>query len=199
MLLKLKLTVLNRCTKKRKTTILLFHRTKKDTAKWNVSRFGHYVSVGIGPGQADGLGGLAIGASYSFAYKSHLVTFSYNYSGVADQGNSTNPTYSARSFGLLIGESVRYKHLFVSLSAGAAFTNMYVYDPSYDIYLVRSGIVYSTSGRITVPIELKFFYVARNGIGAGIHLTENIVSQPSYSPFSFCFSIVTGFWNKQKK
>ena len=176
-----------------------WHRTINDTAKWNVSKFGHYFSVGFGSGYDNGLAGLSLGASYSLAYKSHIVNMSYNYGGILGQGTTLTPSYNTKSIAILIGESIRLRHLLVSFSVGISSTNMYVYDPSYYIYSVRSGIIYSTAGGISFPIELKAFYLARNGIGVGFHVCENIVTTPKYSPFYACLSVVTGFWNKHKK
>jgi hypothetical protein len=200
-----------------------WHQTINDTSKWNVSKFGHYFSIGMGyphdyrfggieplkyiigthPNSYIGSGGYALLSSYSLAYKSHLVSFTggYNYAGGY---NSAEAGYLANYYACLVGESIRFKHLMVSLSAGIASSVVTVVDEAVYKYLVHSGVVYSNATYpkergISFPIELKAFYLARNGIGVGIHISENIVTTPKYSPFSTCLSVVTGFWNKHKK
>jgi hypothetical protein len=92
----------------------------------------------------------------------------------------------------------------VSLSVGIASSYVSIYDASLYKRFISSGVIYITGisspyRAISFPVELKAFYLARNGIGIGIHISENIVTNPKYSPFCACLSIVTGFWNKHKK
>lgn len=171
-------------------TIVPFHLTLKDTAKKEtVSPFGHYFSVGIGR-ESDGTiaGGVVRLISYSLAYKSHLFTVTRG-----DGGNIRGDAYyqQASYIGLLLGETVRFKHFMVSLSKGIAFSHTLIID---SIQGVRHIVEQRT---VSFPVELKAFLLARNGIGIGIHISENIVHK--YSSFYFGASIVFGKWNKPKK
>ncbi len=196
-----------------------WHRTIKDTSKWNVSKFGHYFSVGmgyphdyrfggltpqsiLGGGHDYGSGGIALLCSYSLAYKSHLLSLT-GAGGGAGAYNSAEAGYRANYYACLIGESLRFKNIIVSISAGIATASVFLYNPllihSQNTFIIYTNAVYPQERAISFPVELKAFYLARNGIGVGVHISENIVPTPKYSPFYACLSIVTGFWNKHKK
>ncbi|MHB8258982.1 MAG: hypothetical protein ACYDCN_03035 [Bacteroidia bacterium] len=174
-----------------------WHRTINDTSKWNVSKFGHYFSVGFGIESVNGIAGSSIIASYSLAYKSHLFSLIGN--GGAGGNllllNTNEPAYTLQNIGLLFGESLRYKHLILSLSAGIAHTSIFYFYGRFvqgeEIYFVKSGISF--------PIELKALLLARNGVGIGIYISESIATTTKYSPFSFGGYLVFGKWNKHKK
>jgi len=192
-----------------------FHRTIKDTAQKTVTTFGHYFSIGTGIEHEYGYGGLGLLAvlgnskgyssngqvmlaSYSLAYKSHLLTVTGGFNEFG-MNNSYTSGYRTNYISCLIGESIRYKHLMVSLSVGIASTSNIIYDINLYKFGANNGVIYSTEDRnITIPVELKAFLLARNGVGIGIHLSENLNFPTKYSPFSACLSVVTGFWNKPK-
>jgi hypothetical protein len=197
-----------------------WHQTINDTC--NVSKFGVYYSFGLGyphdykygglmPLQNVistyrtvklnpyyGSGGLTKFADISFAYKSHMLSLTAGNS-FAGTYLSNASGYSSNYLGILLGESVRFKHLMVSLSAGIASTNLYI--PGMTFYKTHNPIFgYPVADRVTsFPVELKAFYLASNFIGIGIHISENIVPIPKYSPFYAGLSIVLGFWNRRKK
>jgi len=171
-----------------------WHRTINDTAKWNVSKFGHYFSLGAGVQHDNIFGGFGILSSYSLAYKSHLLSVSYGGGGQSVR-TSAGSGYGGNSLSFLVGESVRFKHFMLSLSVGIASTYIWVIEPVFQKY----GFLYEKDRGITLPIEFKAFYLARNGIGIGLHITENIISPTKYSPFYFGGSLVFGKWNKRKK
>lgn len=177
-----------------------FHWRTKDSTQMTVSKLGHYVSAGIGGGGVKGQGGLSEVVSYSLAYKSHILSFTRFHAGTFDFGGGDNlPFFWSRYYGCLIGESIRMKNFFLSLSAGVA--NSYV-DVKYKNPHPTSSpssefLGYYTEG-ISYPIELKLFILARNGVGFGLHVSKNIVSPAEYSPFFWGISIVFGRWNKAR-
>ena len=193
-----------------------FHRTIKDTVHKTISTFGHYFSVGLGAGHDYKYGGLIplkyligpnsyrgtrgeeILASYSLAYKSHLLSIT---GGIGNSGLYTSAVsgYLSNYYGCLIGESIRFKHILISLSAGIASTFLFIQDLTYWKTNNPIGVYLTTSRVVSFPIELKTFLLARNGIGIGIHLSENIMPIPKYSPFSIGVCIVSGYWNKLPK
>jgi hypothetical protein len=214
----------NDSTKQAKNYYAPWNQTIKDTSKWNVSKFGIYLSSGFGyphdykygglmPLQDIistyhitkfngyyGSGGVAKLSRFSFAYKSHLLSIT-NGQSYAGTYSPTPYSYSSSYYGLLVGESVRFKHLIISLSAGIAHTNLFIQGiPFYNTHTLIGDLFHHTYVDVftSFPIELKAFYLARNGIGVGVHISENIVPYPKYTPFSACVSVVFGFWNKPK-
>ncbi len=177
-----------------------FHQELKDTTKRTVSEFGHYFSAGVGAGKEYGIGGAISLISYSFAFKSFLFSFTRGGGQTLFSGGGDNAVYyRANYFGVLIGESVRFKNAMISLSAGVASSNIEIRyqdvtskTPNHYIDSVSRGIA-------SFPIELKVFLLARNGIGYGIHLSKNIVSPYKFSPFYFGVCIVFGKWNNSRK
>jgi hypothetical protein len=173
-----------------------FHQTIKDTTKRTLSNFGHYFSVGLGSGNDYGIGGVISLISYSLAYKSLLFSLTRGGGGSIFVGGGDNSVYyNANYIGFLIGESVRFKHAMFSISAGIASSNIEVRYldinanvPNHYIDSVRTGIV-------SIPIEIKVFFLARKGIGIGLHLSKNLVSPAKFSPFCFGVSLVFGKWN----
>ena len=172
-----------------------WHRTINDTSKWNVSKFGHYLSVGEGVGNVNGLAGGSLMLSYSLAYKSHLFTLTHNEASHYVRPPSTAEHYLTEYNGLLFGESLRFKYGIISLSAGIASSTVnYIYasnSPWNYTFFEQWGISF--------PIELKALLLARNAVGIGIYVSENIVTTPKYSSFSFGGYLVFGYWNKHKK
>jgi hypothetical protein len=81
----------------------------------------------------------------------------------------------------------------VSLSAGVAYANIIITD---NIQGIPPIISYQG---ISVPIELKVLFHARNGIGLGVHIAKNIVAPYYNSSFYFGFAIVFGSWNTIKR
>lgn len=164
--------------------------------KKTVSTFGHYGSMGYGGGRVKGLAGVSLVASYSLAYKSHLITLTYNVVSHNVNSSSHEPYYFTQYNGLLFGEALRYKHLMFSLSAGVAYSAVnYQYQYIYPI----GGHNYFVQNGISFPIELKALLLARNGVGIGLYVSENIITTPKYSPFSFGGYYVFGHWNNRKK
>jgi len=175
-----------------------FHWTIRDTMHRTVSKFGHYISVGIGSGHEYQFSGASALFSYSLAYKSLVFSVTRCGSSVLFNGGSDRDiNYSANYLGFLIGESFRLKNLFISLSTGIASANIYLSYPNPSGY-PRNRTDYTNNGIISIPIEFKFFLLARNGIGIGIHFSDVILSPSQYSPSYFGFAIVFGGWNKSR-
>jgi len=172
------------------------HQTIKDTTKRTVSDFGHYFSIGIGVANEYKSAGFCGMVSYSLAYKSHLFSVTAAQSEIGLR-NSADGGYKANYIGALVGESIRLKHILFSLSVGLACNDILIVDPSLYKYSVSSGVVYSNNYGISCPIELKAFFLTRGGLGIGLHLTENIVTTPKYSPFYVGVCVVLGKWNKK--
>ena len=180
-----------------------FHQTIKDSSVKTISDIGVYLSGGIG-NLADNIVSCWAGMfSGSLAYKSHLLSITYN----AGKGNGEikywpatyyATLYKETCYGFMVGECIRYKHGMLSLSTGIAFSgssfsstipsNYYNIEPNYN-----------RQGKISLPIELKVFLLAYNGVGLGLHFTEVIIFQQKNTPIYFGLCMVTGFWNKPKK
>ncbi len=175
-----------------------FHQRINGTKQRTVSDFGLYFSAGIGGGSAYGIGGLSALFSASFAYKSHLFTIT-RAGGIAPSGGSQNSVYyQANYIGFLLGESVRFKHAMLSLSAGIANANFSAQYQSPTAFTTNNYAQVSWYNFTSFPIEFKAFVYARNGIGFGLHLSKNIMSPAQYSPFYFGVCIVGGYWNKPR-
>lgn len=170
--------------------------SKEDTT---LSKFGFYLSGGIGLSSDYNIAASALLSNLSVAYKSHLLTLTHGSSKNLILGGEEGEQIQTTSYtGLLIGEALRYKYAIISLSSGIAITNAYINDNWTTKNL--SYYAYNSQGVLSVPIELKACFLARNYIGVGIHLSENIiVSAPQFSTYYLGFCIVTGFWNITKK
>jgi len=177
-----------------------FHCKIKDTTQFTISEFGHYVSFGLG-GATDknvneAMTGQSVFMSYTLAYKSHLFSMTHVGFGMLNYGGGDRaPYFGGGYYGFLIGESVRVKYLFFSLSTGIAYSNTTLRYPASDYVY---GMNRFDRQDVSYPIELKLFLLARNGIGFGIHLSKNIISPVNYSPFCWGVSIVFGKWNNPR-
>ena len=175
-----------------------FHEIIKDTSQKTVTDFGHYLSIGFGGSNDHGVAGENIMLSYSLAYKSHLFSLTYAGAGPLIYGGGQNePYYGSHYIGVLVGESVRFKHSFISVSTGIASSNLDLYYP--DPVNTNSMIRYNPQEVFSIPIEVKAFLLARNGIGIGVHVSKNILSPYKYSPFYFGIAFVFGNWNTPRK
>jgi hypothetical protein len=140
-----------------------------------VSKYGIYFSLGLGASQINSLSqnvskedDVGYILSSSFAYKSHVATVTYTGSG-SGSGLEEQSSFSNSYVAFLVGESLRQKDCFISLSVGVANSEMSyrnVIQPyQYEDYFFK-GISY--------PIELKDFIAANRTIGFGIHMYENL-------------------------
>lgn len=174
-----------------------FHRIIKDNANKTISKVGVYLSAGSGLSGDYQIVGFSSLYSFSVAYKSHLFTITQANSVTNNGGRDADQIQKTNYIGLLVGESVRYKHAMVSISSGVALSNVYInsnWMPFQNNYDYKKQDVFS------VPIEFKAFWLANNYIGVGTHISKNIIpAAAQFSPFYFGFSIVTGFWNIPKK
>ena len=156
-----------------------------------LSKYSFYLSGGVGLGITNYGGGLGLNTSFSFAYKSHILSVSR--CGVLSNiyGVELHPDddwfYSSYKGGL-IGESYRNKYFIVSLSAGLAYSNVSLHATKNKIYYYRDGI--------SVPIELKAYGLLYDGIGIGFFSSFNIT--PQHSTLFTYISIVIGHWNRWK-
>ena len=166
-----------------------FHQTIKDSSVKTISDIDIYLSCGVGSLEGYAVSGWAGMLSGSFAYKSHLLSVTYDKGVQHETISGYRTSYPAlvqeSCYGILLGECIRYKHGMLSLSTGIALagssfsstmpqTRYYNYYPNY-----------SKQGIISLPIELKAFVVAYNGIGLGIHFTETITFHKNNSPIYF--------------
>jgi|GEM_PF-6675212 len=172
-----------------------WHLTIKDTLrKSRVSKVGVYASMAIGYGNVASYENLAALFSCSVAYKSHLFTITRaGYGQLIYGGRQGETTYNGSYIGILYGQSIRYKYAMISLSAGVAYANIIITE---NLSWVPPIVNYQG---VSLPIELKVFFHARNGIGLGVHVAKNIVSPYNYSPFYFGGAIVFGAWNTVKR
>ncbi|HEX7412666.1 MAG TPA: tetratricopeptide repeat protein [Bacteroidia bacterium] len=173
-----------------------WHQTIKDSTHQTISDIGGYISAGIGGGSAYGISGVSALLSASLAAKSLLITLTWCGASVPGEKQANTSYYTASYFGFLIGESVRFKHVMLSLSAGIAISTVSVYGPSF---LNPNNTICDLEGVVSFPIEFKYFFCARNGIGIGIHSSKCLVSPSQFSPFYFGICIVGGYWNKPNK
>jgi len=180
-----------------------FHQRINGTKQRTVSDFGLYLSAGIGGGNvhftgvynSNGIGGGAALLSASLAYKSHLFTLTRAGAATIFQDVGTGQfIYTANYFGFLAGESVRFKHAMLSVSAGIAYANINVTE-NINSYFVT----YKEYSGVSFPIEFKALIYARNGIGFGLHLSKSIISPSGFNPFYFGVCIVIGYWNNPRK
>ena len=148
-----------------------WHLTIKDTLKRSESsKVGIYVSAALGFGNVEMNHALAALFSCSVSYKSHLFTLTRaGYGDLLYGGTQGETTYNASYIGLLYGQSMRFKYAMVSLSAGVALANIIITDhvPGIPLFVSYQGV--------SLPIELKVIFHARNGIGLGVHVAKNIV------------------------
>lgn len=147
-----------------------------------------------------GPGGVATLSNYAFSFKSHMVSLTF--------GNSSAGTYlptpsgfTSNYHGILFGESISLKHFLISFSVGLAHTNLFIQGvPFYNTHTLFGYLLGRTyiNEFTSFPIELKAFYLVSNFLGIGLHISENIVPFPKYSPFSACISVMFGIWNYPK-
>ena len=168
-----------------------------DSTKSSVRKFGFYISTGIGfsgiralPTNVAGLTIVGIIFSGSLAYKSHIASLTYTrggstFSGVGERDNYFSNSYCA----FLLGESLRFKYSLISLNVGIANSEL-EYRNVIDRY---HSDTYDRVG-LSFPIELKLYFLAKHGIGFGVHLYRNL--DKYYSTSFISASIVSGIWNK---
>ncbi|MEO8762206.1 MAG: hypothetical protein ABI388_11770 [Bacteroidia bacterium] len=170
------------------------------------SKFGYYFSTGIGAGGCNKKSGFAQLASFSFAYKSHMISVSgghFNSSFIGEPARGY-AYCEASYYGVSLGESLRFKWLLLSASAGIGSSTVSVY--TVPLYHSSSSTTDFNAYRVlSMPIEFKLFFTSpKNGIGVGFHLVEDMLSLKQYATLShysslyFGVCIVTGFWNKTK-
>jgi hypothetical protein len=156
----------------------------------SVSKFGHYLSIGIGSGAGASLNLVGYNLGYSFTYKSHMVSFLYSYGTSSFSGSlEDEKSYTGNCYAILIGEALRRENFMASLSIGFGSSETFFRDVNNG----RGYVKYDQTDS-TVPIELKVFYHAYNFIGVGIDAVRNI--GPEYSSTMISLSILMGIWNK---
>ncbi len=171
--------------------------SETDSARSSVRKFGFYLSNGIGfskinslPSEVAELDIIGIILSGSLAYKSHTASLTYTRGGSTFSGVGTRDNYFSNSYyAFLIGESLRFKYSLISFNIGIANSEL-KYRHVIDLYHSDS---YNRMG-ISFPIELKLYFLAKHGIGFGLHLYRNL--DKYYSTSFISASIVTGIWNK---
>jgi hypothetical protein len=170
------------------------HNRISDSLHQTVSGFGIYASAGIGIRT----GSIATANfSASFARKcflfsiseSILNSFSFIGSGKEDILKMDNTSF-------LFGISKRRKYSLASISAGLAFTN-YFFEEGTDNSSSGPPLRFNYKNKLSIPIEVKLFLLARNGIGLGLVVSKNFGVNLA-APLSLNFSIVTGEWNRRR-
>jgi len=176
-----------------------FHYRTKDSTQITVSKFGHYVSFGIGSASDNKIGGEYVRVCYSLAYKSHILSLTHVGYGIFSYGGGDRQPYVGGNYnGILLGESIRAKNVFFALSAGIANSITDVKYRSSDATIGYAGMTSFYRQGISFPIELKLFILARNGVGFGLDISKNMISPANFSPFFVGVSIVFGRWNKER-
>jgi len=168
--------------------------SEKDSINKTASKIGNYLSIGIGKGYSsygNGFGGLL---NYSFAFKSHLLTFSGG--AVANSWLFGIQYYSANYISALLGESIRKKYYFLSVSAGISYSEIEYSKPNLN------GHNYSDRSYFYIyeyyfPVELKIIFHYYHGFGIGF-INTTLISKKGLEDYAG-FLFVTGIWNKFKR
>ncbi len=174
---------------------------KRDSIIKAGDRYGNYLSCGIGFGGGKSLFLKGLTASYSFAFKTYIVSIGYwaiaSYIlGVNEYANNFSCTYSA----ILFGKAIRKKLSLVSFSTGIAKSDVTFWKFPMVSYGLNAWYYGNVPDRkikeidwsgYSIPVEFKFFhFVPNNNFGVGLSANINIV--PQYTSSLFSVSIV---WN----
>src|ERR1051325_4353832 len=131
----------------------------KDTGQMDVSRWGHYMSLGLGGGRskAKGEGAISELASYSVAYKSYIFSLTYAHASTLI-GGENEPFLYTHYYGFLLGESIRDYNLLFSLSAGVAhgYVDVRYFNPKPT--LPSNQFLGYSEESFSFPVELKLFW-----------------------------------------
>ncbi len=164
----------------------------KDTSSNSVAKIGHYISLGLGIGGGASLDLIGSTLSYSLAIKSHLISISNLSCSSSFSGVSSNDYYySNKYFAIMFGEAFREKHILLSLSAGIGFSQLNYMMPVHN----KPHEEYNENG-YSIPIQIRFYFLAYNGIGIGLNFNKNFTNK--YSSSLTSLSIVFGLWNEEK-
>lgn len=112
------------------------------------------------------------------------------------EGSDRDINFTANYLGFLVGEAVRFKNAMLSLSTGIANSNIELSYPLNQSSPLSNRVNYYLYKAVSIPVELKCFVLAHNGVGFGVHASKNFLSPSKYSPFFLGFSLVFGAWNK---
>jgi|GEM_PF-4565987 hypothetical protein len=172
-----------------------YHTTIKDSATKTIRDFGHYFSVGFTPAKQWGVYGTTTMISYSLAYKKHVFSATLADKEVGNPDPQYKDTWASSHYAaILYGQSLRFKYLLVSLSAGLSLSRESGNEPKINL------INWNPAPTLAIPLELKMFILARNGIGLGIHLAQIMpiiaIGGSGGSGFFIGLSVVLGSWNK---
>ncbi len=162
----------------------------KDMTPNSVSRFGHYFSIGLGPGKGASVSLIGYTKSYTLALKSHLIsnsTCGSSFSGIS----SHEIFYSNKYNAILVGEALREKYFLFSLSIGLGYSNLTYSKPIHN----QDPEIYDENN-YSIPLEIRLYFLAYNGVGIGINANKNFTKK--YSSSLISISIVLGIWNKSK-
>src|ERR1035437_2391930 len=147
------------------------------------NRVGIYISGGLGGGQLNNLGGLALDLNCSFKYKSHMITYSQmGCSPIYLFGAPKNSDAMGTKYkGILFGEAYRTTHIMLSLSAGLGYTNQ-----SYDHYVglgpYNGYYINNDYNGLSCPIEVNIFSLNDSVLGGGLHFSLNLI--PGYCSYA---------------
>lgn len=150
------------------------------------SIIGNYLSFGLGNGSANHKQGMGLFLNYSFAIKSHTITFSAG--GVTRGKDSYQTSYSSGYIGLLFGESIRRKIYMFSLSIGAGNSKVVCYLTDTNSTQNNKKTIFSRHGTSFLA-EIKLYIYLSNKIGVGYSHTIDYTSKltANYNTFSIVY------------
>jgi hypothetical protein len=191
-----------------------FHQTIPDSMNKPVSKFGHYVYLGVGEGAVSKFNytGAAGMLSYTIAYKSHL--FSLTGGGIHKEDSPIRAAFTyipyatnVGYYGLLFGESIRGRHHVLAISTGVQYMDIHCYQQYEDMMYTSSGthsyfsgykIFYSNQvdyRGLAIPITVNAFFLAKNKIGFGFYLSTSIMPATNNHTTTLALCLVFGHWN----
>lgn len=169
-----------------------FHWKEGESRDITVSKFGHYVELGLGPTRAMGEKDFYGYFSYTFAYKSHIASLGFQRAGIfpyggADCGSFMNATH----FAFLIGESIRARNLLFYIAGGISRGWESIRYPDPNPTGPCQYLNYDRSG-LFLPVESKLFFLFSRGGGLGAFFNA------SGKFTNYGFSLVFGHWNESE-
>jgi hypothetical protein len=168
----------------------------KDTTNPVANNWASFISVGAGEGYCATANAIGLAGTVSLAYKSHL--FSLSGGGVYTSRDKllTSASYFEYGYmGFLFGEKIQYKHIYVSLSTGFAYTNL-----EYSVNNLKTDVQtyqYLKSG-VSIPVELKLFALSYKSVGIGLGASKIFILNSKYAPLMFTATLVLGNWTSKK-
>ncbi len=171
-----------------KTTNELSNQRVRNDSNKTASKWSGYLTGGVGKAFCKSANATGFLGSVFYAYKSHTISLSgggcsFNVNNLLVNGSEIDFGY----IGLLVGETLHYKHLIISICSGLSYSNILYVPPNF----YNRSNEYSNTG-LTIPVELKLFAMSYHGIGIGLHASKIFVLNSSYAPLLITASIMLG-------